>query len=50
VRLLVHSQARARPAATILQLPLSNSFFRLTPDSLTAAGIPSRKLVKLGPL
>jgi hypothetical protein len=27
----VHSQARARPAATILQLPLSNSFFRLTP-------------------
>jgi hypothetical protein len=27
----VHSQARARLAATILQLPLSNSFFRLTP-------------------
>ncbi len=27
----VHSQARARPAAIVLQLPLSHSFFRLTP-------------------
>ena len=27
----VHSQARARPAAIVLQLPLSHPFFRLTP-------------------
>jgi hypothetical protein len=27
----VHSQARARPAAIVLQLPLSHPFFRLSP-------------------